>query len=377
MSGYKQIFIGLMSGTSLDGVDAVLVEFESSHKFKMLSSLFKPYSTQLRTQINSTAQNNSGLLKNQDSPLHDFLAPVYADICEQLIESSNLKKSSITGIANHGQTVKHEPLAKTPYSLQLGNGQLIANLTGLDVFCQFRQADLAVAGQGAPLMPAFHYAWLQDELNTHESVTILNIGGIANITHLGEPTIGFDTGPGNVLMDQWIEKHLGKRYDKNGCWAKAGSVIETLLNKLLNDPYFTLASPKSTGTDYFNLDYLYRCEPNLDSFTAMDVQATLLQLTIESIALEIENRCNSGIVYICGGGAQNQTLLTQLKARLSNFKIQATDALGLPSDWVEAVGFAWLGYCCKNNINSNMPSVTGAQQEVVLGQIFKPKCENT
>ena len=362
-----------MSGTSLDGIDAVLVEFESFRKFRMLASQFKPYTATLRQDINIAAQNNSKLLNNEDSPLHTLLAPVYADACETLISSSGVDKSSITGIANHGQTVKHEPSTYPPYSLQLGDAQLIANLTGLNVFSQFRQADLAVSGQGAPLMPAFHYAWLKDKLATNDSVTVLNIGGIANITQLSKQTIGFDTGPGNVLMDQWIEKHLGKRYDKNGDWAQTGTVIQSLLSKLLQDPYFSLSPPKSTGTDYFNLDYLHKHEPNIGSFAPEDVQATLLQLTVESIALEIEKKHTTGSIYMCGGGAQNTILTTQLQRRLNDFDIQTTNALGLPSDWVEAVGFAWLGYCCNNDIKSNMPSVTGAKREVVLGEKFRPK----
>ena len=368
----KQIFIGLMSGTSLDGIDAVIVEFTSQYDFKLVASDFTPYPEQLRQEINAEAQNNLYLLANEDSKLHDSLASVYADACERIIKKSGLEKACITGIANHGQTVKHEPLAKPAYSLQLGNGQLIADLTNLDVFSQFRQADLAVGGQGAPLMPAFHAAWLQTELSNQTDVFVLNIGGIANITQLGEPTIGFDTGPGNVLMDQWVEENLGHRYDKNGDWARTGKANKELLNALLSDPYFQLRKPKSTGTDYFNLNFLYKQKLHLGSLKAADIQATLLQLTVESIAQQIEENASSGSLFVCGGGAQNQALMSQLKARLNEFRVNTTDALGVPSDWVEAVGFAWLGYCCNNKIMSNMPSVTGASKEVVLGELFNP-----
>lgn len=372
MGTENQIFIGLMSGTSLDGVDAVLVEFKSSSEFKILESEFSAYSSNLRQKLNDTAQNNALLLNNDDSPLNEALAPIYAQACEQLINKSGISKSIITGIANHGQTVKHEPLAILPYSLQLGNGQTLANLTALNVFTQFRQADLAAGGQGAPLMPAFHAAWLEHEFQNNNYVIVLNIGGIANISRLGKHVIGFDTGPGNVLMDQWIEKHTGKLYDHNGDWAQSGKVNNDLLKLLLQAPYFALAYPKSTGTDYFNLDYVYQAEPSLDKLEPADVQATLLALTVESIALEIEHLHATGVVYVCGGGARNSTLMHKLKQRLNHFSVDTSDAAGVPADWVEAVGFAWLGYCCNNNIASNMPSVTGAEEKVVLGEIFKP-----
>lgn len=361
-----------MSGTSLDGVDAVLVEFKSSSEFHVLASGFSAYSDELREQINQTAQNNALLRCNDDSPLNETLVSVYAEACEQLITKSGINRSTITGIANHGQTVKHEPLASPPYSLQLGNGQTLSNKTALSVFTQFRQADLAAGGQGAPLMPAFHAAWLKREAQNNNCVLVLNIGGIANISLLGDPVIGFDTGPGNVLMDQWIEQQTGQHFDKNGEWANDGEVNQALLKALLEDPYFSQDYPKSTGTDYFNLDYLYQVEPNLDQLNPIDVQATLASLTVESIALEINKLTLSGAVYVCGGGARNTTLMNRLKQTLNHFHVDTSDAVGVDCDWVEAVGFAWLGYCCNNNIISNMPSVTGANKEVVLGEVFRP-----
>ena len=371
------MFIGLMSGTSLDGIDAALVEFSSRTQFKLLASEFSPYSQPLRQDINAAAQNNSCLFANEDSNLHDRLAVVYADACERLIQQSGIEKSRITGIANHGQTVKHAPLATPAYSLQLGNGQIIADLTGLDVYTQFRQADLAAGGQGAPLMPAFHAAWLKMELEKSVSTFVLNIGGIANLTQLNEPVTGFDTGPGNVLMDQWTEKNTGLHYDKNGDWARTGTVNNTLLSALLKDPYFTLTPPKSTGTDYFNLDFIDRYAPQLEQLNTNDVQATLLQFTIETMALEVEKNQVSGTVLVCGGGAHNTALMQRLQARLANFKVRTTEALGVPGDWVEAVGFAWLAYCRKNKIHSNIPNVTGASKRVVLGEVFTPTGQGT
>lgn len=369
----KQVFIGVMSGTSLDGIDTSLVEFESASKFTILETHFTAYSEELRQKINHVAQNNDTLFANEDSELHFDLTPIYANACKQLLHKADFSKSDVIGVANHGQTVKHEPSATPPYSLQLGDAQTLANTSGMTVFSQFRQADLAAGGQGAPLMPAFHSAWLGDSFKQNESVFVLNLGGIANITKLGQTTLGFDTGPGNVLLDQWVEKHLNKKFDLNGDWASSGSVDNALLSNLLKDSYFALDYPKSTGTDYFNLGFLYQREPKLDQLSPANVQATLVSLTAHSIALEIEKFASEGVVYVCGGGARNSTLLDVLNTRLSAFKIETTDALGLPSDWVEAVGFAWLGYCCHNRINSNMPSVTGAQAKVVLGETFQPQ----
>lgn len=368
-----QLFIGLMSGTSLDGVDATLVEFTDAHTFIVKSSYFLAYDEQLREQLNFTAQNNEHLHCNEDSPLHFELVQVYAQACQQLLKASNVTASEISGIANHGQTVKHEPLANPPYSLQLGDGQELANLCGIRVYTQFRQADLAAGGQGAPLMPAFHNAWLSKRIQSDHPTLILNIGGIANITKLGKTTIGYDTGPGNVLLDQWIQKHQSRSYDQKGEWASTGSINNELLENLLNDDYFRLVHPKSTGTDYFNLDYLYSHHPNIENFRPEDVQATLIEFTSHSIALEIEKFSQQGNIYVCGGGAHNCTLMSSLMARLPNFKVQSTESVGVPSDWVEAVGFAWLGYCCHNHIASNMPSVTGASKRVVLGEAFEAK----
>jgi anhydro-N-acetylmuramic acid kinase len=369
----KQVFIGVMSGTSLDGIDTSLVEFESTFKFTVLETHFTPYSEELRQRINHTAQNNDALFSNEDHELHIDLAPIYANACKELLIKSGFSKSDVVGIANHGQTVKHEPSAPRPYSLQLGDAQILANLSEMTVFSQFRQADLAAGGQGAPLMPAFHSAWLGSSFDRYESVFVLNLGGIANISKLGQPTLGFDTGPGNVLLDQWIEKNHNKQFDINGDWASTGTVNQSLLANLLQDPYFALNYPKSTGTDYFNLDFLYRIEPKLDQFNSADVQSTLVSLTAHSIASEVERFGSIGVIYVCGGGARNSALLNVLDQRLNTYKIETTDTIGLPSDWVEAVGFAWLGYCCHNKINSNMPSVTGAQASVVLGETFHPQ----
>lgn len=356
----------------MDGIDAALVTFDSPSKPRLVETYFHEFEPSLRAEIYHTAQNNLALRQNQDSPLHVKLASVYAKACMALLEKAEVKPEQVNAIANHGQTVKHEPTAKPPYSLQLGDGQIIANLTQIKTITQFRQADLAAGGQGAPLMPAFHSA----VFGTSADTLVLNIGGIANLSRLGSPLIGYDTGPGNVLLDQWIERHHTLSFDKNGTWAASGKVNTELLNKLLADPYFSQPHPKSTGTDYFNLDWLERRFNKLQSISPAEVQATLLVLTTESIALQVEHlrqSINEQIsVFVCGGGAQNSKLMQVLTARLENSKVDTTDALGIPSDWLEAIGFAWLGYCKDHDIISNCPSVTGAQFEVVLGEEFIP-----
>jgi len=376
----EELFIGLMSGTSMDGIDAALVAFVASDKspaganaeprLRVVETLFTEFDKTTRQAINEAAQNNQSLWCNQDSPLHKSLAPLYASACDNLLKKADVPASKISAIANHGQTVRHEPNARTPFSLQLGDGQILADLTGIKTITQFRQADLAAGGQGAPLMPAFHKAVFAD----YNNAFILNIGGISNVTCLAEPVIGFDTGPGNALLDQWVEHKLGLAYDKNGEWAQQGKVDGDLLDALLNDSYFSALHPKSTGTDYFNLAWLKSRYPSFNDLPAQDVQATLIQLTVESISNAITQiGFGDAAVFVCGGGANNPLIMNGLRASLKGFDIQTTTVIGVPSDWVEAVGFAWLGYCNTHGINSNIPSVTGADYEVVLGEVFLPQ----
>jgi len=361
-----ELYLGLMSGTSLDGIDAALVDFQSVTNFTLVASDFTPYSPETRQQLAHLAQHNQHLESGADSPLHFSLAELYADAALSLIDQAGLNKHQIKAIANHGQTVKHEPNAERPYSLQLGDGQSIANLSGIRTICQFRQADLAAGGQGAPLMPAFHQAAFKQ----HQQAAVVNIGGIANITKLGRNLIGFDTGPGNCLMDQWIERNQNSPFDRDGAWADSGQLDRNLLATLLEDEYFHQAAPKSTGTDYFNLDWLQSMmAPGL---AAQDVQRTLLGLTTETIAREVERHLDKGVCWICGGGSQNVALMNSLKARLAKFDIQPSDNAGIPSDFMEAMGFAWLGFCFDENLPSNAPGVTGADKACVLGEAFVP-----
>ena len=366
----SDLLIGLMSGTSVDGIDAVIVEFESAAKLRVIETEFTPFSSSTRNDINKTALNNPALKKNEDSNLHFILAKYYAEASLSILKKAGLKINDIAAIANHGQTVKHEPNASPPYSLQLGCGQLIANLTGAQTITQFRQADIACGGQGAPLMPAFHKAVFGNSNNTF----ILNLGGIANITRLGDPIVGFDTGPANTLLDQWIGKHQKQRFDQDGEWASSGKVNEELLSRLMIDKYIHLPFPKSTGTDYYNLNWLSTLISDLNTYAPNDVQATLLSFTVKTVQLALEQlNVSSGDIFVCGGGAQNLVMMSSLQKSLPEFTVRKTDDIGVPADWVEAVGFAWLGYCYLNNIPSNLPTVTGANSQVVLGENFLPE----
>ena len=361
----KHIIIGLMSGSSVDGIDAAMVEFSSAQQLKVLATQFTPFKTALRKAINRIAL--SGKIESvNESPLHRELAHAYAQASLSLIKQSGVTAEQISAIANHGQTVRHEPNATPAFSLQLGDGQLIAELTQITTICQFRQADLAAGGQGAPLMPAFHQALFGN------AGLIINIGGIANLSRLDEPIIGFDTGTGNTLMDQWINQHQQRHYDADGAWAMSGKVNEALLAQLMSDDYFKLPPPKSTGTDYFNLAWLHQHLANFNNLHANDVQATLLAFTVRTIAAAVaEYRGQHTAIYVCGGGVHNTALMTNLATAIpAGMTVHRTDALGVPADWVEAVGFAWLGYCKLHNLPSNLPSVTGANSPQVLGEVF-------
>lgn len=367
-----ELIIGLMSGTSVDGIDAALVEFKSESQLRVVDSLFIPYQKDLQLRINQLAQQSTTPQIADYAELDIELAHLYAEASLELISKSKVSKSSISAIANHGQTIAHEPNAANPFSLQIGDPQLIANLTNLTTISQFRQTDIKYGGQGAPLMPAFHQAVCKSK-NDSEGTYVLNLGGIANITALGENVLGFDTGPANTLLNQWIQHCQNKSYDESGAWAKSGVVLPELLAQLLTDPYFEKAYPKSTGPDYFNLDWFRKLIGDLEQYTDQDIQATLLEFSVESIAKGFELiNATEGNIYACGGGVHNHALMSRLKNRLIGFDIKLSDELGVPADWVEATGFAWLGFCNLHGIPSNLPSVTGATKKIVLGERFNP-----
>lgn len=359
-------YIGIMSGTSLDGVDAVLVDF-SVATCSLIGSCYIAYDVSLQQDLLALCQRGENEL-HRAALLANQLAGLYAQAVTQLLEQHAIDPEEIAAIGCHGQTVRHYPQPENQYSIQLINGALLAELTKITTVTDFRSRDIAAGGQGAPLVPAFHQA-----VFSHSEVhrLIINIGGIANITSLpvaGEVS-GFDCGPGNMLMDAWCQQHTGQRYDRDGLWARSGKIIYALLENLLRFPYFSLPPPKSTGREMFAIDWLLPYLTGKEA--AQDVQATLLQLTVQSIADAVRT-CypTARELYLCGGGAHNSFLVTQLQKELSACQIKRTDVLGIEADWVEACAFAWLAQQSMMRVVGNLPAVTGAAGKRVLGAIY-------
>jgi anhydro-N-acetylmuramic acid kinase len=357
-------YVGLMSGTSLDGVDAVLLEF-SGDQHRMTGKAFKPFDASLRSRLLALHDAQTGEL-HEAAITSNELAVVYASAVRQLLEETGTAASAIQAIGCHGQTIRHRP--ESGYTIQLGNGALLAELTGNIVVCDFRSRDIAAGGEGAPLVPAFHQAMF-----AHGTIhrVIVNIGGIANITDLDSGTVqGFDTGPGNMLMDAWVQRHRGENFDRNGTWAKSGSPVPSLLTTLLDHEYFSRPAPKSTGRELFNLQWL---DSKLGRITAepRDVQATLLDFTVASIADAIKrNAAKAKEIYVCGGGAANPELMARLAAAFPKLLVKTTAALGIEPDWVEACAFAWLARQALLLRPGNLAAVTGAKGPRVLGAIY-------
>jgi anhydro-N-acetylmuramic acid kinase len=295
------------------------------------------------------------------------LATMYAAAVAPLLAQAKSSNREIKAVGCHGQTIRHCP--EHGYSVQIGNAALLAELTGINVVSDFRSRDIAAGGQGAPLVPAFH-----DHVLRHPDIhrVIVNIGGISNLTNLPPRAVtsGFDCGPGNLLMDAWCMQHLGKPYDDNGAWAASGSVLPALLEKLLDESFFALPPPKSSGRDLFNIAWL---ENKLQgNEVAANVQATLLELTCRSIALAIQKYCSGAKeIYLCGGGAHNQSLLNRLTALLPSSSLATTDMLGVDGDYLEAIAFAWLAQQALHGKPANLPQVTGAKHPCILGAIYR------
>lgn len=353
-----------MSGTSLDGIDAVLAAFENN-TCKLLHSQFIPFDEALRVELltlNSPGPNElecAALAANE-------LSRRYASAIQALLVKAEIQATKVKAIGCHGQTVRHRP--DLGFTIQLANPALLAELTGIAVVADFRTRDIAAGGQGAPLVPAFHAALFSHP--EHHRV-IVNIGGISNLTSLPPrgSVLGFDCGPGNLLLDAWTTLHLGKPYDKDGAWAASGHPIPELLRQLLTEPFFAAPPPKSTGRDLFNLPWLkHFLSPD---FSPADVQATLLELTVKGITSAILDHCSTAReIYLCGGGAHNGALVRRLKQSLPNASIALTDDLGVNADWVEAFAFAWLARQTLNGNAGNLPEVTGAKGSRILGAIY-------
>ena len=359
-----ELYIGLMSGTSLDGVDAALVQIGDG-ELQFLSSAYQPYPQDVRAAALALHTPGPDDLHHA-SLLANRVAELYAQAVAELLDSAGTEARHIKAIGAHGQTVRHNPAAG--YTLQLINPALLAELSGITTIADFRNRDIAAGGQGAPLVPAFHDAMLR---HPNEHRVVLNLGGIANITDLapGRPTRGFDTGPGNMLLDAWIQQQRGLSYDENGAWGATGKASEGLLTRLLAHPYLKQSPPKSCGREEFNLAWLQSCLD--DSDTAEDVQASLVELSARSIADAIRTHCGRpDALLACGGGARNLHLMDALSRNLPDTKVSTTDTAGLDGDALEAIAFAWLAQRTIHGLSGNLPEVTGARGERILGAIY-------
>ncbi|MEW8690636.1 MAG: anhydro-N-acetylmuramic acid kinase [Candidatus Thiodiazotropha endolucinida] len=365
----ESVFVGLISGTSLDGVDAVVVDL-SSNQPHLIASHVEPYPTQLRASLRTLCQPGSNEIDRMGE-LDKQVAVTFATACRTVLADSGMTPHQVTAIGSHGQTIRHRPDAENPFTLQIGDPNTIAELTGITTVADFRRRDMAAGGQGAPLVPVLHQALFQ---KPGIKRIILNLGGIANITCLpdntAKPVTGYDTGPANTLLDRWIENHRTVTLDQQGAWAKSGHINDSLLNELLSDPYFQQPPPKSTGREYFTLDWLLeKLTPH--PLSAEDVQATLVELSAATIAQAIlDEGYDESEVLVCGGGAHNLYLLERLGNRLPSAEIQPTSAYGVDPDWIEAITFAWLAKRTLSGLNGNLASVTGAERNVILGGIY-------
>ena len=360
------IYLGLMSGTSMDGIDAALVDVKTH---RLLGGLTLPYSETLAAQIQALMTNTMTTLA-ETWQLHALIGKAFASAANALIQKCGIDPNTITAIGSHGQTIRHEPLASTPYTVQLGCPHTIAELTGMTVVADFRTRDMVVGGQGAPFAPLYHEAVLG---HSKESVAVVNVGGIANITFLSSqvPTYGYDVGPGNCLMDAWTQKQLGEKFDRNGAYAAQGSVIPELLQVLLADPYFLQPYPKSVCKSYFSLEWL---ESKMQAtYAPQDVQATLAALSAQSIAQAMAKTQIPTIqrVALCGGGAHNSNLLTRIQALLPQTQVCSSQDLGVDPDFLEAMLFGWLAHQTLNNTHLDLSHITGAKKPAILGVIYR------
>jgi anhydro-N-acetylmuramic acid kinase len=361
----SSLFLGLISGTSADGIDAALVRF--APRLEVIAAATTPYPDALRAQILGLATANAAITLDDYGRLDVQIGEQFARAATSLLRDAEVAASDVAAIGSHGQTVRHRVGGEHPFTLQIGDPSVIAERTGILTVADFRRADVAAGGQGAPLLPALHAAVFSDAAIPR---AILNLGGIANLTILapGRDVIGFDTGPANCLLDAWAQRHLGKPRDDNGAWAATGRVDAGLLAGWLRDPYFAMPPPKSTGREDFNLDWLdARLPPDL---APADVQATLLALSARSIADALRTHAASTReAFVCGGGVHNAALMDALRSEIDPIRLDSTAGLGLDPDYVEAVGFAWLARARLQGLPGNLPSVTGARGPRVLGNV--------
>lgn len=365
-----ELYLGIMSGTSLDGVDTVIIDFAQPHP-QMIACGFTPMPETLRKSLAALCLRGEAMLRELGE-LDNQLGHLYAQSVKDLLLSSGVKAVDIRAIGCHGQTIWHSPQGDPPFTMQIGDANVIAAQTGIITVADFRRKDMAYGGQGAPLVPAFHQALFSDP---QQLTVVVNIGGISNISILqnGEPTRGYDTGPGNLLMDAWTERHLGLPYDDGAQWALQGKVDTALLLHLLDERFFAQPAPKSTGRELFSLVWLLTKLGSFPNVAAIDVQATLVDFTAVTIRdelLKLPKIRQSKCLLVCGGGAKNPLLMARLSNILPDWAVGTTTESGLNIDYVEAAAFAWLAHQRMHNLPGNVPQVTGATKAVPLGVIY-------
>lgn len=362
------LYLGLMSGTSADGIDAALVQFPAEGGCRFVDGLTMPWEPRLRTRLVALGQGDE--LDSLDA-LGDVDARIglaFAEAAAALLVHSGIDAAQVAAIGSHGQTVRHRPSSAPAFTLQLGDASRIAERTGITTVADFRRRDVAAGGQGAPLMPAFHLAMLGA---ADEDRAVLNLGGIANLTLIPRDgaLLGFDTGPANALLDAWCEQHTGKAFDADGTFAASGVVDAALLARWRSDPWFALPPPKSTGREQFHLAWMQTHLDDGERSTA-DVQATLLELTVATVAdALLRTLPDARRLLVCGGGVRNGQLMARLAARLPGVAVESSAMHGLDPDYMEAMGFAWLAQRTLAGLPGNLPSVTGAAGPRILGAI--------
>ncbi len=361
-------YLGLMSGTSMDAIDAALVDFEVS-PLRIIATSTTAFDPKLKRRIAQILDSDDGVALDEVGQVDVELARAFAEAALALVRDAGLSAGRVTAIGSHGQTLRHRPDLPTPFTWQIGDPNTLTELTGITVVADFRRRDVAAGGQGAPLLPVFHDQVFRGD---DEDRVIANLGGIANVTILRRDTTvtGFDTGPANRLLDAWISLHQGKEFDADGAWAATGQCDDTLLEQLLDEPYLSLAPPKSTGRELFNLPWL-NSRLGLFSRRPEDVQATLQQFTAATVAAVVHRHAPGAALYVCGGGAHNAGLLEALARLVAPNRVETTAALGLDPDYVEAVAFAWFARRTLDGLTSSAGSVTGAKGARILGGVYR------
>lgn len=359
------LYIGLMSGTSMDGIDAALVRIPSN---TLEHGVTKKYSDDVKRRIDDLlSQKNLNLASY--CQLNTLIGREFAGAVNELLQEAKVSPSQVRAIGSHGQTVCHDTSGTIPYTLQMGCAHTISSLTKITVVADFRTRDIVNGGQGAPFAPLYHQ---QLFVNSDKPIAVVNVGGISNTTFLAsnQPTQGWDVGPGNCLMDAWIFKHKEMPFDEDGLWAGQGEVIEQLLAQLLSDPFLALPSPKSIGKEYFSLSWLERFLKN--EYKPVDVQATLVAFTAQAIARSIldNHQCATKRIYLCGGGTHNVQLHKNLRELLPGISVQSISDLGVSPDYLEAMMFAWFAAQTMNQVPLNLSSITGSKGDEILGAIY-------